>query len=101
VTTSWRLPMCHNLMRRLGDCWASRLACKEVVRSRPRCYQKHRIGCSILQERFCVAQVARQKEGLLHPLAIVSAYLALSPQRDLKVNTLGGKVVELPPICKP
>lgn len=71
------------------------------MRSRPRCYHGHRIGCCILQETFRVAQGARQKEGLLDPLAIVSAYLALSPQRDLKENTLGGKDVELPPIRNP
>lgn len=76
--------MCHSRLRRLvGE--VGRLACKETVNSNPRCYRWHRIGRSNLEKRFRVAHVARQKEGLLHPLALVRLSGA-TPQRDLKVN---------------
>lgn len=92
VITLSRSPMCHSLLR--GE--VTGLLARETVRSHLRCYRRHRIGRCILERKVRVAQGARQKEGLLHPLAI-ARLSGTTPQRDLKLNTLGGKL-ELSPI---
>lgn len=65
-----------NVPQFIANTMVGRLACKGTVRFHPRCYRRHRIGRSDIEERFVLRKTLVRRR-VCFVLSPSSAYLAL------------------------